>query len=77
MEASLPYIDRITCKKLYERNIEFKDFLTLDKFCAGSKSGNKIVYIISKNILVYFIIFNKNKDNANILYEMSLNLCTS
>jgi len=41
LEASLPYIDRSTCKKKY-KNHEFESFVTLDKFCAGTESGNKI-----------------------------------
>ncbi|VVC42232.1 Peptidase S1, PA clan,Serine proteases, trypsin domain [Cinara cedri] len=37
---SLPYIDRQTCLQMYE-NV-FKNNLTTDTFCAGSKSGGTI-----------------------------------
>ncbi|VVC38889.1 Hypothetical protein CINCED_3A014439 [Cinara cedri] len=43
MEATLPYIDRIKCVELYQKiNEDFKIFLTADKFCAGSESGQGV-----------------------------------
>ncbi|VVC24913.1 Peptidase S1, PA clan,Serine proteases, trypsin domain,Sushi/SCR/CCP domain [Cinara cedri] len=40
MEAALPYIDHTKCRNLYNKiNPKFKSFLTSDKFCAGSESG--------------------------------------
>jgi len=43
LEASLPYIDRSTCRNFLNNGFEL--FVTVDKFCAGSASGNKIFII--------------------------------
>lgn len=43
LESNLPYIDRNTCLNMNQ--IEFRQFITPDKFCAGSKTGNKILLI--------------------------------
>eukprot|EP00102_Acyrthosiphon_pisum_P024655 XP_016661865.1 PREDICTED: limulus clotting factor C-like [Acyrthosiphon pisum] len=40
LEASLPYIDHDSCRNMYTNG--FESFVTADKFCAGSASGNKI-----------------------------------
>ncbi|KAE9523065.1 hypothetical protein AGLY_016537 [Aphis glycines] len=42
LETYLPYIDRKSCRKMYT-NV-FQIFVTADKFCAGSATGNKILY---------------------------------
>ncbi|CAH1715675.1 unnamed protein product [Aphis gossypii] len=46
LKADLPYIDRKTCRNMYERTqssfIHFKHFITSDKFCAGNKTGQGV-----------------------------------
>lgn len=39
LEAELPYIDQLSCRKIYSN--AFQSYITEDKFCAGSQSGNK------------------------------------
>jgi len=41
LEGSLPYIDHNSCRDMYTNG--FERYVTVDKFCAGSESGNKIV----------------------------------
>lgn len=38
--TNLPYMDLESCYELYSNN-EFQSFITMDKFCAGRKLGNK------------------------------------
>ncbi|CAI6344828.1 unnamed protein product [Macrosiphum euphorbiae] len=40
LEESLSYIDRSSCRDMYTNG--FENFITVDKFCAGSALGNKI-----------------------------------
>ncbi|XP_016659042.1 uncharacterized protein LOC100166859 isoform X3 [Acyrthosiphon pisum] len=40
LEASLPYIDRSTCRGMYKN--EFERYVTVDKFCAGSALGQGV-----------------------------------
>jgi len=42
LEASLPYIDHRTCRNIYTNG--FEAFVNVDKFCAGSTLGNKIIF---------------------------------
>jgi len=37
LEANIPYIDHRTCRNMYQNG--FQIFVTVDKFCAGTKSG--------------------------------------
>ncbi|XP_022162710.1 uncharacterized protein LOC111028389 isoform X2 [Myzus persicae] len=39
LETSLPYIDQETCQKMFTNG--FEQFVTVDKFCAGSQLGKK------------------------------------
>jgi len=41
LEASLSYIDHSSCRNMYSNG--FEPFVTVDKFCAGSEAGNKII----------------------------------
>jgi len=40
LEASLAYIDHSTCRNMFTNG--FEQFVTVDKFCAGSTLGNQI-----------------------------------
>ncbi|XP_050054368.1 modular serine protease-like [Aphis gossypii] len=40
LEADLPYINRQTCRNMYQNG--FQNFVTLDKFCAGTKGGQGV-----------------------------------
>lgn len=37
LEANIPYIDHQTCRNMYQNG--FQNFVSVDKFCAGTKSG--------------------------------------
>jgi len=39
LEASLPYIDYSSCRNMSING--FEPYMTVDKFCAGSETGNK------------------------------------
>jgi len=40
LEADLPYIDRKTCRNMYQSiQSVFINYVTPDKFCAGNKTG--------------------------------------
>ncbi|CAI6362231.1 unnamed protein product [Macrosiphum euphorbiae] len=40
LEANIPYIDHQTCRNMYQNGFQF--FVTVDKFCAGTKSGQGV-----------------------------------
>ncbi|XP_025198052.1 modular serine protease-like isoform X2 [Melanaphis sacchari] len=40
LEANLPYIDHQTCRNMYING--FQNFVTIDKFCAGTKTGQGV-----------------------------------
>ncbi|XP_060874108.1 uncharacterized protein LOC132947887 isoform X2 [Metopolophium dirhodum] len=40
VEASLPYIDHNSCRDMYTNG--FQKYVTIDKFCAGSESGQEV-----------------------------------
>jgi len=44
LETYLPYINHSACQNMYTNG--FKPYVTVDKFCAGSALGNKILSIL-------------------------------
>lgn len=47
LEAKLPYINENTCRNMYiKKSNGFEIFVSADKFCAGSPSGNMILKLL-------------------------------
>ncbi|XP_029344850.1 modular serine protease-like [Acyrthosiphon pisum] len=72
LEASLPYIDHISCRNMYTNGFEL--FVTVDKFCAGSAlgqglgrgdSGAGLCFLHSKSYFLTGVVSIKDPTSNN------------
>ncbi|VVC40545.1 Hypothetical protein CINCED_3A012307 [Cinara cedri] len=54
LNVTLPYTDRLTCRKMYENTNKFDRYLSRDKFCAGSLQGKAIYELDSGAGLTFY-----------------------
>lgn len=42
LEINIPYIDRKNCRKIFDIEEGYQEYLTIDKFCSIRHPGNEI-----------------------------------